>query len=118
MKKFYRLYRKECKISVERFLMYSLCLRAALLDVRADDFTISISVLVLINNQLADCIDLDFAVIWILDADDVALDGGIDLTVFEREVSTLHSAVFEDESLAIAEWLSADDVAPHKLQVL
>ena len=64
-------------------------------------------------------INLDVSARRILDAGHVAVDGGTDGAVLEREYSVIADyAVLHNQILAIAQWLFARDAATNKAKVL
>jgi len=81
-----------------------------------DDLAIAILHASLVDD-LADGICDDLARKRILDRYDIALDGCVDLGILEGEVATLRGAIYQLQSLAIAKWLGADDVAVDECDV-
>ena len=104
------------KTSCRRY--YSYCKRFLYLG-ENDNFHLSFAVAtVFILNDFTDGVHGDTTRERVLNAIDMARNHGIHRGIFEGEITTLHRAVFQHETLAVAEGLCTDNVTIHKADIL
>ncbi len=71
----------------------------------------------LIEDDLADMVGNNRAVMRVFNADDFAVDGSGNVAVLKREVRAYHLTVFQHQTFAVAQRLGADDLAADEAQV-
>ena len=69
------------------------------------------------QNDFPDGIGYDFARFRVFHADDVAFHRRVHVAVFERQIAIFRSAVDQQQPLAIAKRLRADDFAAHEREI-
>ena len=79
--------------------------------------TMRICILMLIQNDLTDCIRFNIPAPWILHAVDLSADCRLYVAVFKLKIGTLHLAVLQNKSFRIAKRLRSDDFAADKTQI-